>query len=193
MKILKVTSRTPQSSLRLRLGLEEWGEQRDKQSKSNDKRTALICTNQTQPMLPLETIICEIQLKMFPFFDTNWPYEHRRIPGRPTLGARDFSSAVSGFCQVFIVTRARSFGLRPTPKIPAAREKNLWYPGYGRPFSPPESYFSGGEKRRPEMRLFASYDAKEFNKKKQSVIFTVGLSYEINNQRRSEVVRPSCH
>ena len=71
MKILKVTSRTPQSSLRLRLGVEEWGEQRDKQSKSNDKRTALICTNQTQPMLPLETIICEIQLKMFPFFDTN--------------------------------------------------------------------------------------------------------------------------
>ena len=44
-----------------------------------------------------------------------------------TLGARDFSSAVSGFCQVFIVTRG--FGLRPTPKIPAAREKNLWYPG----------------------------------------------------------------
>ena len=71
MKILKVTSRTPQSSLRLRLGVEEWGEQGDKQSKSNDKRTALICTNQTQPMLPLETIICEIQLKMFPFFDTN--------------------------------------------------------------------------------------------------------------------------
>ena len=71
MKILKVTSRTPQSSLRLRLGVEEWGEQRDNQSKSNDKRTALICTNQTQPMLPLETIICEIQLKMFPFFETN--------------------------------------------------------------------------------------------------------------------------
>ena len=23
-----------------------------------------------------------------------------------------------------------SIGLRPTPKIPAAREKNLWYPGY---------------------------------------------------------------
>ena len=38
-----------------------------------------------------------------------------------TLGARDFSSAVSGFCQVFIVTHA---------KIPTAREKNLWYPGY---------------------------------------------------------------
>ena len=53
-----------------------------------------------------------------------------------TLGARDFSSAVSGFCQVFIVTRAKSFaargfGLRPTPKIPAASEKNPWYPGYG--------------------------------------------------------------
>ena len=45
-----------------------------------------------------------------------------------TLGARDFSSAVSGFCQVFIVTRG--FGLRPTPKIPVAREKNLWYPEY---------------------------------------------------------------
>ena len=45
-----------------------------------------------------------------------------------TLGARDFSSAVSGFCQVFIVTR-RCVGLRPTPKIPAARGKNLWYSG----------------------------------------------------------------
>ena len=30
----------------------------------------------------------------------------------------------------------RSFvGLRPTPKIPAAREKNLWYPGYRTQFS----------------------------------------------------------
>ena len=48
-----------------------------------------------------------------------------------TLGARDISSAVSGFCQVFIVTRAKSFSrLRPTPKIPAARQRNLWYPGY---------------------------------------------------------------
>ena len=27
-----------------------------------------------------------------------------------TLGARDFSIAVSGFCQVFTVTRAKSFG-----------------------------------------------------------------------------------
>ena len=63
--------------------------------------------------------------------------------GNATLGARDFSSAVSGFCQVLIVTRTKSVflaasaygrrcvGLPPTPKIPAAREKNLWYPGYG--------------------------------------------------------------
>ena len=54
-----------------------------------------------------------------------------------TLGARDFSSAVSGLFQVFIVTRAKSFaalgfGLRPKmcgPLIPTEREKNLWYPG----------------------------------------------------------------
>jgi len=44
-----------------------------------------------------------------------------------TLGARDFSSAVSGFCQVFIV---KSDPREKFPKIPAAREKNLWYPGY---------------------------------------------------------------
>ena len=44
-----------------------------------------------------------------------------------TLGARDFSSVVSGFCQVY---GRRGVGLRPTPKIPAAREKKLWYPGY---------------------------------------------------------------
>ena len=94
---------------------------------------------------------------MFPFFDTNWPYEHRRISGRPTLGAAEDVSPKT--------CRRRRVGLRPTPKIPAAREKNLWYPGYGRPFFPPESYFSGGEKWRPEMRVFASYDAKEFNKK----------------------------
>ena len=33
-----------------------------------------------------------------------------------TLGARDFSSAVSGFCQVFIVTRAREKPL--VPRVP---------------------------------------------------------------------------
>ena len=44
-----------------------------------------------------------------------------------TLGARDFSSAVSGFCQVFIV---KSDPREKFPKIPASREKNLWYSGY---------------------------------------------------------------
>ena len=44
-----------------------------------------------------------------------------------TLGARDFSSAVSGFCQVFIV---KSDPREKFLKIPAARETNLWYPGY---------------------------------------------------------------
>ena len=39
-----------------------------------------------------------------------------------TLGARDFSSAVSGFCQVFIVSR-RCIGLRPTPKFPPHARK----------------------------------------------------------------------
>ena len=58
-----------------------------------------------------------------------WKYIPNHV--KHTLGARDFSSAVPGFCQVFIATRAaRGFGLRPTLKIPAAREKNLWYPGY---------------------------------------------------------------
>ena len=77
------------------------------------------------------------------------PAAHPRIghireyppPPRPglvfpsTLGARDFSSAVSGFCQVFIVTRRswlrseygrRCVGLRPTPKNSrSTREKAL--------------------------------------------------------------------
>ena len=48
-----------------------------------------------------------------------------------TLGARDFSSAVSGFCQVFIVTHLRKlFPFENSVTFPAAREKNLWYPGY---------------------------------------------------------------
>ena len=46
-----------------------------------------------------------------------------------TLGARDFSSAVSGFCQVFIVTRAKSFsrgfGLRPKMCRPSANTENF--------------------------------------------------------------------
>ena len=43
-----------------------------------------------------------------------------------TLGSRDFSSAVSGFCQVFIVTRfaARGFGLRPKMCRPSANTEN---------------------------------------------------------------------
>ena len=43
-----------------------------------------------------------------------------------TLGARDFSSAVSCFCQVFIVTRAffRGFGLRPKMCRPSANTEN---------------------------------------------------------------------
>ena len=43
-----------------------------------------------------------------------------------TLGARDFSSAVSGFCQAY---GRRCVGLRLTTQIPTAREKKLWYPG----------------------------------------------------------------
>ena len=43
------------------------------------------------------------------------------------LGARDFSSAVSGFCKVF---RVKSDPRETFPKIPTARQKNLWYPGY---------------------------------------------------------------
>ena len=58
------------------------------------------------------------------------------------LGARDFSSAVCVFCQVFIATHAKSleifslrfavraFGLEPKiswpSEIPVARERNLW-------------------------------------------------------------------
>ena len=50
---------------------------------------------------------------------------HCRAPTYPTLGARDFSSAVSGFCQVFIVTfAARGFGLRPKMCRPSANTEN---------------------------------------------------------------------
>ena len=51
-----------------------------------------------------------------------------RKPRKRTLGARDFSSAVSGFCQVFIVTRAKSFsrgfGLQPEICRPPANIEN---------------------------------------------------------------------
>ena len=51
-----------------------------------------------------------------------------------TLGVRDFCSTVSGFCQVFIVTRVKSFSrgfaahgfdLRPKMCRPLANTKNL--------------------------------------------------------------------
>ena len=44
-------------------------------------------------------------------------------------GARDFSSVVSGFCQVFIVTRPTEL-CQPSAENSRPREKNLWYPGY---------------------------------------------------------------
>ena len=46
----------------------------------------------------------------------------------PTLGARDFSSAVSGFCQVFIVTRAKSFFLekRGTREKPLVSNESIF-------------------------------------------------------------------
>ena len=51
-----------------------------------------------------------------------------RKPRKRTLGARDFSSAVSGFCQDFIVTRAKSFsrgfGLQPKICRPPANIEN---------------------------------------------------------------------
>ena len=64
---------------------------------------------------------CKLALSFFP------------RPSYSTLSARDFSRAVSGFCQVFLAASAyhrRCVGLRPTPKIPAAREKKIWYQGY---------------------------------------------------------------
>ena len=57
----------------------------------------------------------------FPVLDAD--LDQLCLPHEPTLGARDFSSAVSGFR--FSGFAARGFGLRPTPKIPIAREKNL--------------------------------------------------------------------
>ena len=48
-----------------------------------------------------------------------------------TLGARDFSCAVSGFGRVLKDVAARVFGLRPTKRSsPSHARKNLWYPGY---------------------------------------------------------------
>ena len=67
----------------------------------------LFCFSMLSPVSPL--------LPMFPLFFYVFPY-FPRFPMFPlftyifpTLGGRDFASAVSGFCQVFIVTRAKSF------------------------------------------------------------------------------------
>ena len=50
-----------------------------------------------------------------------------------TLGARDFSSAVSGLCQVFIVTRAKSRSwLRPTAEDVSAFGQHRKFPPHAR-------------------------------------------------------------
>ena len=49
-----------------------------------------------------------------------------------TLGARDFSSAVSGFCQVFIVTRAFFSRLRPTAEDVSAFGQHRNFPAHAR-------------------------------------------------------------
>ena len=46
-----------------------------------------------------------------------------------TLGARDFSYAVSGFGQAFISAPPLAFRPSAEKSDPTAREKNLWYPG----------------------------------------------------------------
>ena len=77
-----------------------------------------------------------------------------------TLGARDFSSAVSGFCQVFLVTCAygqRCVGLRPTPKIPAVRGKNLWYPGMIMMGSSEEIFWGG---KSAKIQLYSAINIK---------------------------------
>ena len=52
--------------------------------------------------------------------------------GHFTLGARDFSSAVSGFCQVFIVTRAFFSRLRPTAEDVLAFGQHRKFPPHAR-------------------------------------------------------------
>ena len=67
-----------------------------------------------------------------------------------TLGARDFSSAVSGFCQVFIVTRAKSFfsrlrrsWLRPTAEDVSAFGQHRKFPPHARKTSGTQGRFWG--------------------------------------------------
>ena len=49
-----------------------------------------------------------------------------------TLGARDFSCAVSGFCQVFMVTRAKASRLRPTAEDVSAFGQHRKFPPHAR-------------------------------------------------------------
>ena len=75
--------------------------------------------------------VIENALRIGPFRDDGSPHliiakflyrSERRIPWVPETFLARFPVSVKSFA-------ARGFGLRPTPKIPAAREKNLWYPG----------------------------------------------------------------
>ena len=65
-----------------------------------------------------------VVIKIFCIYKTRW---------KLTLGARDFSSAVSGFCQVFIVTRAKIKPLFFFTKF--CDILSFHYPGYQRFFS----------------------------------------------------------
>ena len=104
------------------------------QMKEDSQDRQLAMATKTPPLKRIRAFsnsfkIISARLKSQMLGELSWSWilqDHAQV----TLGARDFSSAVSGFCQVFIVTHARGFGLRPTPKIPTAREKNLCYPGY---------------------------------------------------------------
>ena len=82
---------------------------------------------------------CDPQIRYNNNFNVKYLTMFKEFCKVNTLGARDFSSAVSGLCQVSEAVlgpgqhrkfAARGFGLRPTPKIPIVPEKNLWYPGY---------------------------------------------------------------
>ena len=66
----------------------------------------------------------EIIRSLFCIYKSRW---------KLTLGARDFSSAVSGFCQVFIVTRAKIKPLFFFTKF--CDILSFHYPGYQRFFS----------------------------------------------------------
>ena len=64
--------------------------------------------------LTIEVLLITILLLFFFFFFDHWSVN---------LGARDFSSAVSGFCQVFGFA-TRGFGLRPKMCRPSTNTEN---------------------------------------------------------------------